>query len=233
MNLLLWGYSRIHFLNFMRMSLYFTIRTYIDRRRWLNHLLISHGTIWHNLYRNWITSLWSVKISCPHSRPEVNSDVTERHRADKKSILFAQVRPADCTPRPATTTVWTEFSVWRDFRASGTGADENVRCKGDGDRGRRGPRTGAMGGRRMMYRVVELGSNCSGKWPRLESARAASRRVRKPLRLFLILVFFTRSRQDLADKRRRRRALWFIGIGYVSVCFLVFTLVVTATGGRA
>lgn len=34
-------------------------------------------------------------------KAEVNSDVTERHRADKKSILFAQVRPADCIPRSA------------------------------------------------------------------------------------------------------------------------------------
>lgn len=42
------------------------------------------------------------KISCPRSPGgEVNSDVTKRHRADKKSILFAQVRPADCALRPA------------------------------------------------------------------------------------------------------------------------------------
>lgn len=37
----------------------------------------------------------------------------------------------------------------------------------DGGMGRRGADR-RDGRARMMYRVVELGSNCSGKWPRLE-----------------------------------------------------------------
>lgn len=112
------------------------------------------------------------KISCPRSAGgEVNSDVTKRHsRADKKSILFAQVRPADCALRPASHALSARLE-----RASES-ADGGVRASGT----TRGARAAEWAGGRMMYRVVELGSNCSGKWPRLEPARAAPRRERKP-----------------------------------------------------
>lgn len=56
-------------------------------------------------------------------------------------------------------------------------------------------RTGSRrrGGRasRMMYRVVELGSNCVGKWPRLEPVRAVARAFVSPLKtVFNTSIFY-------------------------------------------
>lgn len=90
------------------------------------------------------------------SAGRVNSDVTERH--DKKSI-FASSVAASWLSAPRARAPRT-----RDFGAS----EREVGAHNASEREHRMCACARGGRRRMMYRVVELGSNCAGKWPRLE-----------------------------------------------------------------
>lgn len=96
----------------------------------------------------------------------VNSDVTTTRHSEPIKSRFSKFRQLTAWPPPPPA-----YSGSRPKRAARA-------CEWDGASGARA--TPPVGGRRMMYRVVELGSNCVGKWPRLEPARAAPRRVRKP-----------------------------------------------------
>ncbi|CAF4835228.1 unnamed protein product [Pieris macdunnoughi] len=119
---------------------------------------------------------------------EVNSDVTKRHNEPIKSRFYPH-KFGQLTASPAP--VRTEKST-RDFRATETdvcGKCTRVRGISVSVRG------GAVGGRqRMMYRVVELGSNCVGKWPRLESVRTVPRVVSPLKTVFNTSIFYAIAR---------------------------------------